>query len=247
VANSARLAEYSEVLRRNCECTAIDEIWLFREGDGDPPVKCEKIRVRRVTGRPLYADYFSWINEVAGPDDISIVANADIYLDEQAQLFRNWLPSNKTVFMLAPWDVSATGASILRDRNDSQDSWVFRGNVIPVVANYPAGVPRCDNRLAYELASAGYRVENPSFSVRTNHLHAGERNHYEEKHHTDFIPPPYGYMWPHNLWPLHRVTAYNYRHPSAKLGWRLDKRRWAARLKLHWFAKASRVLGRMTG
>lgn len=238
VAEPGRLAEYTEVLRRNCACPAIDEICLLREGGGDPPAACAKIRLRHMSRRPLYADYFEWINSVAGPDDISIVANADIYLDEQALLFRTWIPKSETVFMLAPWDVNRGGESVLRYRNDSQDTWIFRGKIRPVVSDYPAGVPRCDNRLAYELASAGYSVENPSFSIRTNHLHDGERNHYEEQSHTDFIPPPYGYLWPHNLWSLPRTTIYNIQNPSRKLGWRLDKGWWGPKLKLHWFAKA---------
>lgn len=234
---ASRLAEYAEVLRRNCVCRAIDEICLFREGDGDPPLTCSKVRLKRVPHRPLYSDYFNWINELAGPDDVSIIANADIYTDEQLELFRHWPLPADAAFMLAPWDVDETGRSSLRYRNDSQDAWVFRGAVRQVISDYPAGVPRCDNRLAYELANAGYTVQNPSFSIRTNHLHGGERKSYKGKEHTDFIPPPYGYLWPHNLWSLPRIAAYNYRHPSAPLGWRLDKRWWAPNLKLDWFGK----------
>jgi hypothetical protein len=238
-ADAARFAEYTDALRRNCECRAIDEICLFREDDGSPPVSCAKIRMRRAAARPLYADYFAWINEIAGADDVSIIANADIYFDNQLELFRSWsLPAN-TVFMLAPWDVDDSGRSSLRYRNDSQDTWIFRGKVRQSLeGSYPSGVPRCDNRLAYDLANAGYEVQNPSFSLRSHHLHKGARNSYEEKEHTDFIPPPYGYLWPHNLFHLPRTLAYNYSHPSTSLGWRVDKRWWAPRLKLHWFGKA---------
>jgi hypothetical protein len=238
VESADRLAEYAEVLRRNCGCRAIDEICLFREGDGDPPVTCSNVRLKRTSHRPLYSDYFEWINEIAGPDDVSIIANADIYFDDQLELFRNWTLPADTVFMLARWNVGENGQSTLQYRNDSQDTWIFRGRVRPVISNFPVGVARCDNRLAYELANAGFKVLNPSMSLRTHHLHAGPRRSYSAQEHTDFIPPPYGYLWPHNLWSLRRTRAYNSSHPSAALDWSFDRRWWAPRLELNLFGRA---------
>lgn len=244
VESADRLAEYAEVMRRNCECLAIDEICLFREGDGDPPASCAKVRVKQVSHRPLYSDYFEWINELAGPDDISIISNADIYFDEQLALFRNWPLPADTVFILTRWDVDESGQSALQYRNESQDTWIFRGPVRSFTSSFPVGIARCDNRLAYELANAGFTVLNPSMSIRTNHLHKGQRRSYKAKEHTDFIPPPYGYLWPHNLWSLRRITAYNSRHPSAPLGWRFDKRWWAPRLELNLFGRAMGMFDR---
>lgn len=232
------------MLRRNCECRAIDEICLFREGDDDPPSACSKVRLARVSHRPLYSDYFEWINELAAPNDVSIIANADIYFDEQLELFQHWsIPAN-TALMLARWDVDETGKSSIRYRNNSQDTWIFRGAIRPVTSDFPVGVPRCDNRLAYELANAGFTVLNPSLSIRTNHLHAGPRRSYKSREHTDLIPPPYGYLWPHNLWSLRRTAAYNSRHPSAPLGWRFDKRWWAPKLELNLFGKVMGMFNR---
>lgn len=238
VESADRLAEYAEVLRRNCECPAIDEICLIQEGNGDPPVTCSRTRLKRISHRPLYSDYFDWINELAGPGDVSIIANADIYFDQQLELFRHWSLPADTVFMLARWNVDESGQAILQYTNNSQDTWIFRGRVRPVVSNFPVGVPRCDNRLAYELANAGFKVLNPSRSIRTNHLHGGPGRSYKAHEHSDLIPPPYGYLWPHNLWSLRRTTAYNTSHPSAPLGWSFDKRWWAPRLELNLFGRA---------
>ena len=242
VTDTVRLAEYEEVLRRNCKCESIDEICLFREGDADPPIRCTKLDVRRAPHRPLYSEYFAWMNEFAAPDDVSILANADIYFDDQLELFRRWSLPSETAFMLATWDVDDRGDSSLRYRNDSQDVWIFRGPVRPVASAYPVGVARCDNRIAYDLAVAGYTVENPSFSIKTHHLHAGERRRYAEGIHSELIPPPYRYQWPHNLWPLPRTAAYNRKHPSQRIGWRFDKKWWEPKLKLHWFSKALKTL-----
>src|SRR6478672_13071959 len=94
VESAERFAEYAEVLRRNCGCRVIDEICLLAE-NSDPPVTCPKVRLKRISHRPLYSDYFNWINEIAGLDDISIISNADIYFDDQLELFRHWsLPAD---------------------------------------------------------------------------------------------------------------------------------------------------------
>ena len=240
VHDASRRDEYAAVMARNIACKAIDEVCVIVEGGAESYLKSPKLRIRRIESRPTYADFFQWANELAGPEDISIVANADIYLDDQFALFRHWLLPEGTAFILAPWDVGSTGTSSLRYRNDSQDTWIFRGTIRAVAADFQIGVPRCDNRLAVELTNAGYKVRNPAFSLRTNHLHFAEHRSYLEKEHSERIPPPYGYRWPENLWSLPRTLAYNARHPSAPLDWRLDKRRLASRLKLH---RISKVLG----
>ena len=59
---------------------------------------------------------------------------------------------------LSRWDTADTIKPKLYNRNDSQDVWVFKGPVKPELkANFPLGVPRCDNKLHFELQEAGYR------------------------------------------------------------------------------------------
>ena len=224
-------------MRRNLACEAIDAVCVFDEGSEDLPHGNSKLFSRRVTRRPTYAEYFDWINELAGPDDISLLANADIYFDEQISFFRDWQLPRDTVFALARWEPDDSGRMSLRDRNDSQDAWIFRGQIRRVESQYPMGVPGCDNRLASELERAGYRVLNPAFSIRSYHLHAGERIPWTGEARQGEVPPPYGYVWPHNLFPLYATLFHNIRRPAARVGWRLDKRLWSRRLKLHWFSK----------
>ena len=38
-------------------------------------------------------------------------------------------------------------------------------------ADFPLGVPRCDNKLLFELQEAGYRILNPAFSIKAFHVH----------------------------------------------------------------------------
>jgi hypothetical protein len=57
-----------------------------------------------------------------------------------------------------------------------------------VYGNFTLGMRGCDNRIAAEFEIAGYRVSNPSKSIRSYHVHnSGIRNYTT----TDVIPKPY--------------------------------------------------------
>ena len=239
----ARRAEYTDCLRRNVACDAVDEICILVEGEVDFIPDSGKVRSRTIVGRPAYDDYFAWINEVAEPVDISLVANADIYFDERIGILAFCGFSPTTAFALSRWEVRLGGEATLNDRNDSQDAWVFKGQVSGVNGDFPIGVPRCDNRIARELEISGYEVLNPAFSIRAYHLHAGTRGEYAADLPAGFVPPPYMYMWPHNLWSLPRTVVHNLLHRNARAGWRLDTRLWSRRLRLHWLTRPWRAIG----
>ena len=80
-----RCEEYRLALERNLACPAIDEIWVMHEGGELPEDPGGKLHVRTRRGRPLYSDFFSLINEIAADDDISIVANTDIFLTKVSE------------------------------------------------------------------------------------------------------------------------------------------------------------------
>jgi len=237
----ARQAEFAECLLRNIGCAGLDEVCLLVEGEAALPQSAKLVQ-RRIGQRPQYADYFRWIDEISGPDDISIIANADIYFDSQIGVLRVWRIPDRTVLALSRWEIAADGGATLNDRNDSQDAWVFRGRPSGIRADYPIGVPRCDNRFTKELELAGYAVLNPSFSLRSFHLHGGDRGEYDFEHKRGFVEGPYGYVWPHNLMPLPRLLWHNARNRDYPLAWRFDKRHWSRVLKLHWANRLLRVL-----
>jgi hypothetical protein len=214
-----------------------DEICVIAEGNSQITAdQSDRIRQRQFSSRPTYADYFGWISEVSSSFDVSVLANSDIYFDSQVSVFRLWSPGPRKALCLSRWE-TVSAHPRLNDRNDSQDAWIFAGPVRGVNSNFPVGVPRCDNRIAYELESAGYEVLNPSFSLRAFHLHSGQRDEYSIANRPHFVPPPYKYIWPHNLWPLPRTLAHNARHPECRVLWRLDRRKISQMLKLHWFSK----------
>lgn len=229
-------------MRRNLVCMALDEVCVFVEFGAEPLPHSRRLRTQTITARPTYTDFFAWLNEVAAPDDTSIIANADIFFDESLRVVAKWQPRRRTALALARWNLQDDGSAALFDRNDSQDAWVFKGTVSGVFGDFPVGVPRCDNRLVHELEKGGYIVRNPAFTIRTYHLHSGERVEYGTLNENDFVGPPYGYVWPGNLWPLGLTLWHRMLSPANTLSWRLDRRLWSARLRFRHLSRGVETL-----
>jgi hypothetical protein len=131
------------------------------------------------------------------PNRAVILCNADIFFDEDS-LRRlgdaKTLDLDRRVLALLRWEwtcgfditrmdlktlVAAAQAmegmeevcERLRPRADSQDAWIFRAP-LPALQTFDTelGRPRCDNRLAFVLGSAGYDVVNPAFALRPRHV-----------------------------------------------------------------------------
>jgi hypothetical protein len=214
----ARRAEYLACLQANLDCNEIDAIHVLIESGDDSLPEVKKIKRRSNFGRPHYADFTRWIDEVAAPGDISIIANSDIEFDGSIAFARFALRPDEC-YALARWE-----GDKLFDRNDSQDCWIFRGKIRKMHNDFSVGVPRCDNRLLHELRAAGYRVRNPAFAIRTTHIHAGVRPEYAMTAASAWVSPPYEYLWPHNLLSLPMTVLHNITHPRSAVPWRVDPR-----------------------
>lgn len=238
--SAQRRLELQACFEKNLESRLFDNVCLLVEGTAELTVSISRVQRRQFSRRPTYRDYFQWANEcISSDDDYSVIANSDLYFDDTLVPLLNFLRSGQCA-ALSRWDVQADGSARLFDRNDSQDVWVFKGRIRPVVCDYLIGVPRCDNRLLQELRQAGYEVINPAFSVRTCHLHSGERTEYPGKIEGPHVEGPYGYLWPHNLMSLPTTLLHNLRNPEAKIGWRIDWRRLQRMLPWRVFNKIKR-------
>ncbi len=235
-ADSRRRAEYVQCLNANLAHASIGEVCVLAEGGEDCLPVSTKLSMRPVASRPTYDQFFSWITELSQPDDVAIIANTDIHFDATLDAALRSIESDEC-FALARWD-----GFRLFDRNDSQDAWMFRGGPRNVIGNFHLGTPRCDNRLIHELRAAGYRVRNPSFAVRALHVHATERIEYATDASSAWVGPPYGYVWPTNLFSFFRTILYNRSHPSQAITWRLDRRSNALTMPRKIVSKVRRTL-----
>ena len=216
--NNYRKDELLTCLKNNISNKAISKIIVFNEGDSIAHLAPGKIEEVLIDKRPTYSNFINYINANLSPDDIHIITNTDIYFDKNIEVLKH-INLKDTCLALSRWDTADTIKPKLYNHNDSQDVWVFKGPIKEnLSANFPLGVPRCDNRLLYELEKAEYMVLNPAFSIKSYHIHKGQRALvYSEDDKIYKIPPPYRYKYPHNLYGYWKTLYFNYKHKE-KLG-----------------------------
>jgi len=151
-------------------------------------------RVDIVEGRPTFENLFKLSESY--PNDVNCYCNSDIYFKAETFHLLNTI-KEKECYALTRYNIDG-GKEIFFGRRDSQDAWVFRGSVISINAPFTAGRWGCDNRLAFEIKKAGYKIKNPSLDLRVIHIHeVDNRDNTRTKENT--VPPPYLLIPPSRL------------------------------------------------
>lgn len=126
--------------------------------------------------RVSFGEMVNRVNCLADDDTISIIANSDIVFDESIALARG-IQENE-VYWLSRYDgVRIEGDSIntkaayLNTNIESSDSWIFKGKINVSNIDFQLGTWGCDGAFANRLKRAGYRIWNPSRSIKTYHVH----------------------------------------------------------------------------
>jgi hypothetical protein len=185
--NSQRQAELEFCLDNNLSNPLISEVVLITD-ESDIP-KHKKIKVVNIGSRPTYSDFFRLVNERAEAEDISIISNSDIYFNDSIKYVTNI--ANRECYALTRWDLSITKQLYFFNRSDSQDVWIFMGNIPYVEGNFNLGKPGCDNRIAYEINKASFKVRNPSLSIQAIHVHNSAIRNFDWNDNKDRITGPY--------------------------------------------------------
>lgn len=151
--------------------------------------------------RPTFNDYFDLTRVYSKDADINIIPNSDIIIPKETlKLIPKYFEeNNKRCLALTRWDIikleNYENNSVLFNRVDSQDIWVFKGKV-PYIsgADFTLGMRGCDNAIAHILEQNGYEVINPSITLKTYHFHkTGIRNYNQD---SEAVPPPYKLLTP---------------------------------------------------
>ena len=113
------------------------------------------------------------------PDDINILANSDIFFDDSISICRNirkndCLAITRRELFIGPDYIEDSALTKIPStmKTDTQDVWIFKGRVRKsVYGDISLGYPGCDNRIAWEIKNAGYKIMNPCEDIRIYHLH----------------------------------------------------------------------------
>jgi hypothetical protein len=156
-------------------------------------------RIRFVANsRPKFSDFVREIDTPSEGGGVQVIINSDCVLTETAAKFlRRCKPGEAycirrrelvSIFPLV-YDRSRESQWRASVPNSMHDGWAFSGLELRAGSlNFYPGVPGCDNRLAYELAAAGYRVSEVCESAPLLHLHRSLRRSYTS---ADSVPGPY--------------------------------------------------------
>lgn len=190
-ADASRQAELDACLRHNLANPLIDRIYLLIDDGAQPPEQDAKIRVVSIDHRPSYADWLSCV-EQHEPPGIALLANSDIHFDDSLAHLPGLLPDLDSFLALSRWE--ADGGQLEKHPNPhwSQDVWALRARAafpepLKRRLGFPLGTPRCDNKVAYVFATAGWRVKNPHDLVISHHLQSSEGRGYDKRGDTTII------------------------------------------------------------
>jgi len=156
---------------------------------------------KQSTGIQSFKEMFS----CAEDGYINIVANADILLNET--IFRlKYFDLENTFLCIGRWEEDPLSKRIFpsMDRG-SQDTWVWKNRIRnPESLDFNFGTPGCDNKLAYEMHSQGYKVANPSLDIISVHKHLTNIRSYPPL----ASLPPYATVVPHLVYIPNAVDTY---------------------------------------
>lgn len=193
--NTDRRNEFLQALTFNVENTHIQRIFVLCEsGEEFITNFSPKIEIVRLENRPKFRDLILFTNTLS-TTFIKIIANTDIYFNETLSKAKH--VEEKEVYCLTRWNQIDAGQIEFFPNFKSQDSWIFRDTLPDNIGDFFMGVPGCDNRLAAEFIANGFKINNPSLSIHSIHLHATEKRTYHKV--LDRVPGEYAYCLPNHI------------------------------------------------
>ena len=209
--NPLRRDELLYCLKQNVLCQEIDRIHVLFDLDSKPielevdnKFPRDKVWVyhRRQSGRPTYRDFIDLINSnnygFDARNDIYIIANTDIIFDPESLKLVKVSLKHHQVYALTRYDLASNRTfedATFLNRRDSQDCWMMRGAKIFSLNQFEfhPGTAGCDNRIAKVFEEHGLEVLNPSFTIKTYHLHHSGILNYNPSHKVEgpylLLPP----------------------------------------------------------
>lgn len=169
--NEVRNTDFLTCLYKNLENPLIDFVHLVIDSPNvKVPSSHPKLIMESCKNRPQYDDFFLLMKPYL--EGVKIIANSDIYFDDSLSYLK-YLKKD-VCYILTRWDVR-NEKPVFLNRSWSQDAWIFRSHLKKILGNFELGRLGCDGRIAYELTQAGYKVLNPSKTIKAFHLHSDRK------------------------------------------------------------------------
>jgi len=180
-----RQKEIDLCLTKNAENALIDNLFVVIDDGCDCPVESNNIRVININTRLTYKKWLEMTAQYC-TSGITVLCNSDIYFDESLQCIHEVLKEEKSFIALSRWELLGDSTSKHPNPHWSQDTWAMNvgEELSPTFMHqldFPMGVPRCDNKIAYLFAVQGWKVFNPVDFLKSIHAHESEMRTYHKK------------------------------------------------------------------
>ncbi|NJL20895.1 MAG: tetratricopeptide repeat protein [Leptolyngbyaceae cyanobacterium SM1_3_5] len=187
-----RQDEYISCLRKNIECCEIEKIYLLIDDGHEPEIRGQKVEIINTPSRPTYLDWVELTKKYCR-EEISVLANTDIYFDESVSRLRELFSADPTGFVsLSRYEKEGSKQTLHSNPHWSQDVWAISGKYefsesFKQSLIIPLGTPRCDNKIAYLFSIHGSKIYNPCYHIRTIHVHETQLRNYDKKGDTTIL------------------------------------------------------------
>ena len=183
--DAVRQMEIDLCLRHNVENPSIDRLIVFIDDGSELCVSSPKVHVINMDRRPTYAD---WIAETKNLnlDGVSILCNSDMHFDTDITQISQCFEGAKNFVALSRYEVLGEEVKLHPNPHWSQDVWAvdtkdLSDESLFRTLDFSMGVPRCDNKVAYQFGIYGWAIINPCNFVRSYHVHETEFRTYDKK------------------------------------------------------------------
>ena len=179
-----RQRELDFCLERNLGTPGLDRLVLLVDDGHRPATKDPRVSIVDLDHRPTYADWVRLTREmeILG---ISLLANSDIHFDASLPSVHEVLREPQSFLALSRHELEGDALRPHPNPHWSQDTWGLhtRSTLHPGLLrglDFPLGVPRCDNKVAYQFAVYGWSVHNPQRFLQSVHVHETQERHYDK-------------------------------------------------------------------
>lgn len=179
-------------LQKNIECSDIEKIFLLIDDGHQPELTSPKIEILNLPSRPTYLNWIE-LTEKRCDNQISVLANTDIYFNQSITRLREIFSANPKAFVtISRYEQQGTEQTLHKNPHWSQDVWAVFSNhkftqSLKNTLKIPLGVPRCDNKIAYLFSIYGSKVYNPCFYIKTVHVQETNSRTYDKKNDTSVV------------------------------------------------------------
>lgn len=180
-----RQKEIDLCLKKNAENQLIDRLFVVIDDGCECPFNGSNIEIIHI-GKRLTYKYWIELTQQYCQSGVTILCNADIYFNDTLPIVNQVLSSEKSFIALSRWELLGKSLSKHPDPHWSQDTWAMRvgEDLSPSFMHqldFPMGVPRCDNKIAYLFATQGWKVFNPIDYLVSVHVHETQMRTYHKK------------------------------------------------------------------